>query len=150
MTIEAVLGQVEENLEPKVSRKFREVLSDTYAFIRSAEANQAFATVSLDQLIGDQILRNGETSRSNATQYNPYSYTPDKNLPAGIEPSKRANFLGAADTGTKVTKLDRILALTNELSQVITEIKAMDTVEVAKPEEYTDAAEISLPEGEEE
>jgi hypothetical protein len=136
---------VEKNLKPSVSRRLREVVSDAFAFVRSAEANQALATITLDDLINDQIKRNGETALSNAAQYNPYSHDPKEDGAAGGEPAERANFLGGSDTG-QPTKLDRVFALQNELTAVITEIKAMEPIEVADAEEYAEAAEVSAPE----
>ena len=142
--VDVVIQEVKENLEPKPFRKLRDVVADAYAFIRSVEANQAFATVTLEELMGDQIKRNGESSRSNAAQYNPYSYIPGTELPAGLEPGERANFLGAADTGNP-TKFDRILALKNNLTDTINDIKKLTTVEVADVGEYTDNAAIAAP-----
>jgi hypothetical protein len=115
---DVLVSEIEESLVTDPDRALREVVSDAYAFIRSVEANQAFATVTLEALMGDQINRNGESSRSNAAQYNPYSYDSTKELPAGLEPGARANFLGAADTKNP-TKFDRILAVQNNLSDTI-------------------------------
>ena len=103
--IDVIVDQQEDKTDPVTSRCIREVLSDAYAFIRSAEANAALATVTLDELIGDQINRNGDTDRSNAAQYNPYSFKAGKDAPEGIEPTDRANFLGAAhDRITRAAK----------------------------------------------
>lgn len=147
MSINQIIEEVEDNLDPKVSRRFREVLSDAYAFVRSAEANAALATVTLEELMGDQIKRNGEEALSNAAQYNPYSYEPESTEGAGTEPEARANFLGGTDTG-QPTKMDRIVALQNELSAVIAEVKAMKPIEVADAEEYASSSEGSAPDEE--
>ena len=144
MAVDIVSQEVEESLEPKTYRKLRDVVADAYAFIRSVEANQAFATVTLEDLMRDQINRNGESARSNAAQYDPYSYDPVKGTPAGLEPGTRANFLGAADTGNP-TKLDRILAIMNTLTATILDIKALTTIEVADAGAYTDNASIAAP-----
>jgi hypothetical protein len=124
-------------------RKIRDVLADSYSFVRSMEANSAFATVTMEELMGDQIKRNGESSRSNASQYTPYSYDPKKKKPASLDPSKRVNFIGGSDT-YRPTKLDRILALSNDLVSVIDQVKAMEPSQVAGAKEYTEAAEVSL------
>lgn len=139
-----VFVQVEENLETKPYRKIREVIADAYTFIRAVKANEAFSNVTLEELMGDQIKRNGESARSNAAQYTPYSYDPQKGLPAGLEPSQRANFLGAADTGNP-TKYDRVLAIKNSLSAVISQAKSLSPIEVAGTEDYTDAGTIAAP-----
>ncbi len=144
MALDQFVEEIEKNLEPTTSRRIREILSDAYAFIRSAESNAALATVTLEELMNDQINRNGESSKSNATQYNPYSFEADKDLPAGLEPTERANFLSGSDT-QRPTKLDQILAIQNELSGVIDEVKAMEPVDVASPEEHTSSDEIAVP-----
>jgi len=153
MTNNIVLD-IEEGQEESTSRRVREVISDAYAFIVSAEANKAIATVTLEDLMGDQIKRNGESDLSNASQYNPYAYDVSKDAPAGDEPEERANYLGGADTtvvdvdGTEVqsrpTKLDRILAIKAELEGVIEEVKAATPVQVADASSYTDAGEIGV------
>ena len=143
MTVEVFVEAIKENQTTRPHKQLQTVLADVYSFIRSAEANQAFATVTLEQLMRDQIERNGESSRSNSNQYNPYSYSTAKTTPASTDPMSRANFLGASDT-TLPTKYDRVLALTNNLSAVIEEIKAMSSVDVAEAEEYADAASISV------
>ena len=145
--IDVIVDQQEKKTDPVTSRRIREVLSDAYAFIRSAEANAALATVTLEELIGDQINRNGDSDRSNASQYNPYSFQANKDSPEGIAPTDRANFLGAADT-QRPTKLDQIRAIQDELSSVIEEVKNTPPVDVAPPEEHTEASELSIPETE--
>ena len=142
--IDTFVDEIEKNLEPKTSRRIREILSDAYAFVRSAESNAALATVTLEELMGDQINRNGDTAKSSANQFNPYSFEADKDLPAGTEPTERANFLGGSDT-QRPTKLDQILAIQSELSGVIEEVKAMKPVDVASSEEHTENEEIAAP-----
>lgn len=124
-------------------RRIRDVIADAYSFVRSMEANAAFATVTIEELMGDQIKRNGETSRSNSSQYDPYSYDAKKNKPASSEPSKRVNFLGGSDT-YRPTKIDRILAIQNNLSAVIDQVKTLEPYEVAGAKEYTDSAETGI------
>jgi hypothetical protein len=126
------------------SRRLRAVLSDAYAFVRSAEANQALATVTLEELMGDQIKRNGDSDESSAHQYNPYAYDPDKKAPAGEGPEARANFLGGSDTN-RPTKLDRLLAIQNELSAVIEDIRKTSPTDVASGGEYQDLSEVAAP-----
>lgn len=121
---DAFVDEVEEQ-QGESNRKIRrivEVVSDAFAFVRSAEANAALATVTLEELIGDQIKRNGESAKSNSNQFTPYDYESDKEAPAGEE-APRANFLGGSDTA-RPTKIDFILAVQNELSAVIEDIKA--------------------------
>lgn len=136
------VGEVEK--DKSVARKLREALSDAYTFVRSAEANKALYTVTLEELMGDQIKRNGETKKSNSSQFNPYSYEVEKTGAAGSEPEKIANFLGASDT-SRPTKLDAITAIHDELSKVIDDVKKTPPVEVAAIEEYNDALLTSCP-----
>lgn len=138
-------GYVDQNLEPKPSKRLREAVADAFTFIRSQELNQAIATVTLEQLMGDQIDRNGESERSNASQYDPYSYSPEAFEKASSKTLVRANFLGGTDT-KRPTKLDRVLAITNALGKVVDEIKSQQPLDVAKPEEYTDVADVAVPE----
>lgn len=135
---DVVVDEIEEQ-DPSqrewASRKMVEVIADAFTFVRSSEANAALATVTIEELIGDQIKRNGETDESNSNQFTPYSYDPDAESPAG-EGAPRANFAGGSDTG-RPTKLDFILAIQSELSAVIEGIKARPPSE----EEYTKSVE---------
>lgn len=145
MSVDLVIAQVDSSLKPSAEKKLRDVVADAYSFIRGAEANQAFATVTLDTLIGEQIKRNGESSRSNSAQYDPYSYDPAKPGPSGLAPATRANFLGASDTEGP-TKLDRVLAIQNNIVDTITQIKGLQLVDVADAKAYNDAAALASPE----
>jgi hypothetical protein len=126
--------------DPKPARRLRAAVSDAFAFVRSAEANQALATVTLEDLIGEVIARYGESDSSNASQYNPYSFDSSKTeeKPAGEQTTERVNFIGGFPLD-RPTKLDRLLALENELGAIIEEIKSMEPVEVADADEYPDA-----------
>jgi len=124
-------------------RRLRAVIGDAFAFIRSQEANAALATVTLEQLMNDQIARNGDSDSSNAAQYDPYTFDHSKETPASSEPAERANFLGGSDT-ERPTKFDRVNALVEAIEAVVEDIKAKDPVEVADPEAYADAAEDSI------
>ena len=135
---------IERNTTPRIDRKLREVLADAYTFVRSAEANQAFATVTIEQLMEDQIKRNGESEGANKSQFDPYSYDPSKPASIGQEPQTRANFIGGADT-TRAAKRDFILAIKNELTSVIKSIKEIPPEEVAPGSEYIDATEVGPP-----
>jgi len=145
MSDDDLTGYVDQNLEPSSGKKLREAVADAFSFIRSAELNQAMATVTLEQLMGDQINRNGESDRSNAAQYDPYSYNPKAVEDSGKKRVERANFLGGTDTN-RPTKLDRVLAIINALSGVIDEIKKQEPIAVASPQEYTDVADVAAPE----
>ena len=131
----AVVDEVAAQEKNKRLRRVFEVISDAFSFVRSAESNAALATVTLEELIGDQIKRNGESAKSNANQFTPYSYESDKESPAGEE-APRANFLGGSDT-SRPTKIDFILAVQNELTAVIEDVKANPPDVV----DYTEAVE---------
>lgn len=136
---------IDENLSSTPAKKLLEVVSDAFAFIRSTETNQAFSTVTLEQLINDQIARNGESDTSNAAQFDVFSYTPSDTPPAGEEATERANFVGGSDTN-RPTKLDRVNALVNEINAVAAEIQALEPTDVASTSEYALAGEIAAPE----
>jgi hypothetical protein len=135
---------INKSLTPKTDRKLRSVLADAYTFVRSAEANKAFSTVTLEELMGDQIKRNGESKLSNANRYNPYSYDPKKPPVLGTQPQEKTNLLGGSDTG-RPTKLDYLLAIKNELTDAITSIKSLPPSDVADAREYTDGVEAGPP-----
>jgi hypothetical protein len=141
---DAFIDSVEEeqSASNRRVRKIVEVVSDAFAFVRSAEANAALATVTLEELIGDQIKRNGESANSNSNQFTPYDYESGRETPAGDE-APRANFLGGSDTA-RPTKIDFILAVQNELSAVIEDIKANPPDVV----EYSEAVETGFAEEE--
>ena len=145
MSDDSLTTYVEQNQEPKPSRRLREAVADAYVFIRSQELNQAIATVTLEQLMGDQINRNGESERSNAAKYDPYSYDPSTTESGSKSKVTRANFLGGVDTN-RPTKLDRVLAITNALEKVVEDIKKQEPLDVANGEEYTDVADVAAPE----
>lgn len=145
MSSDDLTGIVQENLEPSAGKRLRAAVADAFTFIRSAEVNAAIATVTLEQLMGDQILRNGESERSNAAKYDPYSYNPEDDEAAGDEPLKRATLPSGVDT-ERPTKFDRVLAIVNSLSDVISEIKELEPIAVHAPEDYTDVADVAAPE----
>jgi hypothetical protein len=97
-----------------------------YTFVRSQEANRAIQAVTFEQLIQEQIARNGDSDRSNASQYSPYSFDAESYAkgtePAGRVPLARANFLSGTDTNSP-TKLDRVLALKQGVSSLVQQIK---------------------------
>ena len=129
---------------PRSSKRIRAILADAYAFIRSAEANQAVAAITQEELISDHIKRNGESSASAKAKFDPYSYDPGKAQPEGETPPERVNFAGGTDTG-RPTKMDRLLALKNELESAVDEVKKMEPIELEGAEAYTDAMTKSLP-----
>jgi hypothetical protein len=120
------------------STRLRQVLSDAFTFVRSAEINQAIATVTIEDLMGDQIKRNGESNDSRYAQYNPYSYDPAKPPPKS-QVGEPTNFLSGSDT-SRPTKIAMIQALKNELTSVIDLVKAKEPVDIASSEEYVEAA----------
>lgn len=132
--------------DPNPGRRLRAVISDAFAFVRSAEANLALATVTLEDLVGEVITRYGETVDSNASQFNPYSFDPSKaeEQPAGTKPTERANFIGGFPLD-RPNKLDRLLALEAELEAVIEDIKTQEPIKVSDQSEFTDGDEESPP-----
>lgn len=145
MSTDDLTSFVEANLEPDHGKKLRAAVADAYSFIRSMEANAAIATVTLEQLMGDQILRNGESERSNKSKYDPYSYDPTEDEAASEEPVKRANYPSGSDT-ERPTKLDRVLAIVNNIKDVVSQIKELDPTEVEGEEAYSDVADVAMPE----
>ena len=140
MSDNLIQAEIEENLKPSTSKRLRAIVSDAFAFVRSEEANKAFATVTIEDLMEDQIKRNGESDKSNSAQYNPYSYDANSALPDGIEPGARANYVGGSDT-QRPTKRDRVLAIQAEIGEIVEKVKASEVIEVSGFESYTESAE---------
>lgn len=107
---------------PPIQRRTIQVLADAFTAVRSAAANQAISAVTLDQLINDQILINGESTDSNNSRFDPYSFDPNNIEPAGDAAITPALFAGGTDT-TRPTKSARLLAIKNNLKAVVEELK---------------------------
>lgn len=130
--------QVDISVESNPQRRFRQVLSDAFAFVRGVEANKAIASITLDQLIEDQIARNGESVASNNSRYDPYTYDPNQQTPASEERSEPVNYAGGSDTGAP-TKLEKLSALKEAVNAVVDDLTQGDPLEIADFEEYSDA-----------
>jgi hypothetical protein len=119
-------------MTPPIQRRTIQVLADAFTAVRSAATNQAISAVTLDQLIQDQILINGESTDSNNSRFDPYSFDPGALQPAGDAAITPALFAGGTDT-TRPTKSARLLAIKNNLKAVIDELKKIP------PEDLVDA-----------
>lgn len=134
------MSTTEQPTTTPVQRSSLRLLGDLYAFIRGNEANQAIATVTHEQLIEEQIRRNGESTESSNSQNNPYSFDPSQTTPAsagsvgtGQSPVlARANFLGGSDVNLP-TKVDQILAMKNEVVAMVKELKKIAPLEASTP-----------------
>jgi hypothetical protein len=118
---DVVVEEIESRQSSSITRNIVRAIGDAFSLVRSEESNAALATVTLEELIGDQIKRNGESDSSNSNQFTPYSYDAAKESPAGEE-APRANFVGGSDT-LRQTKLDRVRAIQGALSAAIREVK---------------------------
>ena len=139
----AELGTDKAQQPPGKVRQLRDVINDAFAFIRSYEANQAFATVTIEQLMNDQIARNGESGDSYSAKYDPYTYDPAKTQPASQTPTGLSNNLSGSDT-ERPTRYDRITAIMNNIQAVVDDIKKTPPVAVASASEYTLETQASL------
>lgn len=133
----------EETPKPLKTQKIRRIIGDLFTFVRSQEANQAVQAVTIEQLLQAQIKRNGDQESSNARQYNPYSHTPGEEQPASDQPLARANFLGGSDV-TLPTKLDRVLALRNEVKDLVKTVKAIPLQEINEDNRLPDDQSVIL------
>jgi hypothetical protein len=116
----------------EVVRRFEAQISDVFAFVRSQEVNRALAAVTQEQLLQEQILRNGESSASRASEFNPYAYNPSAPQLGTRQPLGRANYAGGADVN-QPTKIERIQALASQLEDLIEGVKKMTPEEVNRP-----------------
>ena len=114
-------------------RRFMRVISDTYAFVQSQEANKAISSVTLEQLVSEQIKRNGDPVDSRVNTYTPYSFDPAESGAASELGLQRANFIGGADIN-QGTRFDRLVQLRRELDSTIDQIQKID------PSEFFDSA----------
>lgn len=113
-------------------RQIRRGLADAFAFVRSSEANRRIQAVTFNQLLAEQLQRNGETERLNKASNNPYSYDPEANEPASTIPLARANFLSGTDTNN-MTKLDRVVFIKNAIGDLVETVKGYDQEELVQP-----------------
>lgn len=126
--------------QQKKLRAMRRVIADAFTFVRSQEANQAIATVTLDQLMAEQIARDGESDGSQQSTFAPYSF--DTSSESEEEASTDAAAIGPAFvTGATIdsaSKLDRLEAIKNSLSDAIKNLKEISPEDVAELEEYSE------------
>ena len=133
-------------------RRFRLLLNDALAFVRSVEVNRALQGIGWEELMNEQIQRNGESSTSAEKQYNPYSHDP-LGTPVSGEVAPKVESYGPAGnyvSGTNEanpTKFDRILALEAEIEGAVLNIMNTDPEFMADPQERADEdASAPLPE----
>jgi predicted transglutaminase-like cysteine proteinase len=119
----------------KIGSEMNKALADAFSFVRSQEANQALAGVTLDQLIAEQIARNGESSASQKSVYNPYSYDtasdaePESSpVSSEVSPAFVTGVNAQVKDGVLLapTKLTRLEAIKETLNEAINSIKDID------------------------
>ena len=127
----------------RTQRQILSALGDMYTFVQSSEVNRSVAAVTFEQLLKEQINRNGDSERSNGSTYDPYSFDPDNTEPATQQPINRANFLSGSDTN-QPTKLDRVLAIQNNVQSLVDAITALPLEGVLGADEADRASESDL------
>jgi|SRR6185295_13443185 len=112
-----------------IQRTITNILADAFAFVRGQEINKSIAAVTLEELLEEQILRNGETGASKSSQFDPYAFDPSAPVLGTKAPLPRANFAGVSNVN-QPTKMDRLIALQAGLEAAIKQIKdtPIDTV----------------------
>lgn len=126
------------NEKAKTLRKIRAILGDAYTFVRSMEANRDLESVTMEELMEEQILRNGERDASNMREFNPYTYESGGETPAGQDPPRIGNFISGTDAQNP-TKLDRVEALGSVISGTVSSLKQTEPEDIADVEDYIDA-----------
>jgi hypothetical protein len=132
----------------KAVARLRLVLNDAFAFVRSAELNKELSSVTIEDLMSELIARNGESDKSKSGEYNPYSTGGEETVasedtPETQTPVDPGNYI----TGTEAlnpTKMDRLMALKDEIADTVAAVKAYDPSEIADAEDYTDAETVSV------
>jgi len=133
------------NPDPNASRRVQMVIADTYSFIRGAEANKAISAITFEELISDQIKRNGTSDEAQAAQFTPYDYDPENSAkPAGLKPQEKVLSAGGSDVG-RPSKLSRLLAIKSVLSSTIDAVKKLEPLELSDEKAYADSAEDATP-----
>jgi len=127
------------------SRKVKELLGDAFAFVRSAELNKAISSITIEELMDDQIKRNGETAAVSKYGFNPYSYDPAAPPPEGVLPEGPANFLSGADT-RRATKLEAMTALHNEIILLVDEMLRTPVQQLVDTDDYLEILSDATPE----
>lgn len=132
----------------KQLKAMRLLISDAFSFVRSQESNKALASVTLDQLMAEQIARNGESSESQESVYNPYDYVPkaEAEVPSSTSSSKVSPAFTTgisaqrSEDGTylapsKLDRLEAIKATLNEAINTYAELEQEFTEEMDEQEE---------------
>jgi histidinol dehydrogenase len=127
----------------EATRRIFQGLSDLFVFVRSQEANKAIAAVTAEDLIQEQVKRNGDTALSNTTKYNPYAFDFSKPPPQSQQPLDRANFLSGSDINLP-TKMDRLVAIENEMDKLIQDVKNIPPDALRDFQEESDMAADSI------
>jgi hypothetical protein len=127
--------------DPDANRRILSILADTYTFIRSMEANKAISAITIEDLVSDQIKRNGSSDKSAASQYDPYSYNTEQPPVASQVPTPPTfvNQLSGSDTGGP-TKMDRLQALKNALVASIDSLMKVQSAAIEDEQAFVDAA----------
>jgi hypothetical protein len=112
-------------------RRFRLLLNDAFAFVRSVEVNRALQGVGWEELMSEQIARNGDTESSNKRKHNPYSYDPlGTKISGEVAPTVETygpdgNFISGTNIANP-TKMDRVFALQSEIEGAVTTLMNTD------------------------
>lgn len=119
------------------ANRFRNVLADAFSFVRSVEVNKALSVVSLEDMMNEQISRNGESSKSAGKKYDPYTYRTEEDLAStNVQPvileGDPGNFITGTE-GLNPTKMDRLTALKNSIDA------AVDSIMKINPGDLIDA-----------
>lgn len=107
-------------------RRIAVLISDAFAFVKGQEVNKGLSEVTLDNLLEELIIRNGDTERSDKAKYDPYNYNVQGDDPADMptvtEPAPKGNPISGTPFKNP-TKMDRLLALKNSIEQQVEAVK---------------------------
>jgi len=107
--------------EKAENKRLRAILNDAFAFVRAYEATANLAQVSLEDLMAEQLARNGSSEASDKAKYNPYAIPVVEEDGSSSESTPEVSdyqTTGVFVSGTEMTnptKMDRLLALKNEI-----------------------------------
>lgn len=115
--------------EKAENRRLRAILNDAFAFVRAYEATQVIYEATLEDLMAEQIARNGSSEVSAKEKYNPYAIpTAEADEASSGSTPEVSDYqtTGVYISGTELsnpTKMDRLMALKNEIDAAVQSAK---------------------------
>lgn len=122
-------------MSEETQKRIRATIGSVYAFVQSREVNRALSSVSIEQLMVEQILRNGSTDNAKKYETSSSATTDENNrTPATQVPINTSNFVSGTDAYS-ASKIEQLNSLQSELNGLIDVIKNIDPIQILDPRE---------------